>query len=392
MAKLKELIGYDKLNFIDKLRLRYRIRQEEKLESIRQSLEGDDYLGVDEQGILDQLIAEKENRKNNVKALNAGNDKEIIEPPNSSTEWKVDPTTLSNPQEFQQLSDSQIIEMIIGELDFTPPIDSEEKIDYLNQLRNIVSQKYGSKYFDKAYDVFMHEGELTMQISELKEEEQEKIKVEITNNQDLQKKLKHLRYHPKEDEAKYGIGLEYRVVYAQMMEDERMSHVEIVSQEEMAEKKWQKDTKAEQPRFNSVLNMQTNNMDSVYEQIIQLEEYRRKGLFLSEIFGKKFEVYGKYGENVWNAGSKMLDSIHEDRINLTKMSSEEISKYKRDFLTTPTLKDMYKDLRYHPEKREQYVKNGIPDVNKYSAVYDMMLEEERMNNLAKNNRYNEERD
>ena len=103
MPNYKELNGYDKLNFIDKIRFRYRIRQAEKAESIRQSLEGDDYLGVDEQGILNQLIAEKENKKNNVKALNSGDksrdyDSEKIIIPPFNKRYNVDLNTVKIPE------------------------------------------------------------------------------------------------------------------------------------------------------------------------------------------------------------------------------------------------------------------------------------------------------
>ena len=46
--------GYDKLNFIDKIRFRWRVRKQEKIEDQRQSIEHDDRIPVDKQKIINE--------------------------------------------------------------------------------------------------------------------------------------------------------------------------------------------------------------------------------------------------------------------------------------------------------------------------------------------------
>ena len=71
--------GYDKLSFIDKIRFKWRVRQQEKLEDKRQNLEGDDRIPVDKQNIINELLAEKANKKNKVKALSSAENQTIKE-------------------------------------------------------------------------------------------------------------------------------------------------------------------------------------------------------------------------------------------------------------------------------------------------------------------------
>ncbi len=47
------MVGYDKLNFIDKIRFRLRVRQ---------ALKHDDRIPVDKQGIINELLAERYNK------------------------------------------------------------------------------------------------------------------------------------------------------------------------------------------------------------------------------------------------------------------------------------------------------------------------------------------
>ena len=56
--------GYDKLTFIDKIRFKLRVRKQEKIEDKRQNIEHDDRIPVDTQKIINELLAERENKRN----------------------------------------------------------------------------------------------------------------------------------------------------------------------------------------------------------------------------------------------------------------------------------------------------------------------------------------
>ena len=63
--------GYDKLTFIDKIRFKLRVRKLEKIEDIRQGIEHDDRMSIDTQKIINELLAERENKKNKAKSFPA---------------------------------------------------------------------------------------------------------------------------------------------------------------------------------------------------------------------------------------------------------------------------------------------------------------------------------
>lgn len=90
--------GYDKLSFIDKIRFRSRVRQQEKLEDKRQALEHDDRIPVDKQGIINELLAERYNKKNKIKSLPITEN--TIKRSNTLKQYEIPKDTTKNPIEI----------------------------------------------------------------------------------------------------------------------------------------------------------------------------------------------------------------------------------------------------------------------------------------------------
>ena len=107
--------GYNKLNFIDKIRFRWRVRKQEKIEDQRQSIEHDDRIPVDKQKIINELLAERENKKNKAKSLPAPKkEKEIVKPEKKLEQYKVPASTIKSPIEMEMEREEKRLEQLLN--------------------------------------------------------------------------------------------------------------------------------------------------------------------------------------------------------------------------------------------------------------------------------------
>ena len=228
--------GYDKLNFIDKIRFRWRVRQQEKLEDKRQNLEGDDRIPVDKQSIINELLAERANKKNKVKALSSAENQTIKE--NKLEQYKVPNETLKTPLEMHIEHEQKKLDQMLGKK-LKSEIDAYEYIielqtflsyphDNLPNLENKVNEKLfyiqntlGKDIFNKGIQIYEVDKSLKEMYSTISIEDRVKLEQEILNNPNLSEQLTYLRYNPEDSKKQTGEIVNYQAVYSKMMEKMR---------------------------------------------------------------------------------------------------------------------------------------------------------------------------
>lgn len=213
---------YKKLNIIDKIRFRWRVRQAEKAENQRQNLEHDDRQPIDRLKIATELRQETENKRNNVKVLS-----EYKEPIDKSADWKVPEGTVV------EMSDTQKVEEIVRaleEMDGSTSKFSPDKEEKMSHLQEALISKYGEKFLQKGMEVYNSENALVSQANELNREDEERITEEIQSNSELQKRLRNSRYHPSKDASQFGVTSEQCAVFAKMQRYSRYASYEEIMQ------------------------------------------------------------------------------------------------------------------------------------------------------------------
>ena len=106
--------GYDKLTFIDKIRFKLRVRKQEKIENQRQNIEHDDRMPVDTQKIINELLAERENKKNKAKSLPSPelSENKVVKRENKLDQYKVPENTIKSPIEMHMEREQKRLDYI----------------------------------------------------------------------------------------------------------------------------------------------------------------------------------------------------------------------------------------------------------------------------------------
>lgn len=227
---------YKKLNIIDKIRFHWRVRQEEKLEDKRQSIEGDDRQVIDRMKIATELRMERENRKNKVKALGIGEPMQYKEPENRSEDWKVDidPVQATIEEAFRE--DQRKFDYMLGK-ELNSEKDVYENIieiqrflsyphDHIPNAADMASQKFeaiskniGADVLERGMEIAQMDQDLIKMQEAMPYKDREKMRNEIINNPNLANSLNYLRYNPKEANKQSREIVGYQAVYAKMIEE-----------------------------------------------------------------------------------------------------------------------------------------------------------------------------
>lgn len=218
--------GYKKLNFIDRIRFRWRVRQQEK---------SDKNNPVDKQSIINELLAERENKKNKVKAL-PSSENEIIKKEGVLEQYKVPKHSIKSPLEMHMESEQKRLEQILGK-ELNSEKEAYENIielqtfldyphDYLPDAENKVNEKLfyiqnilGTDILNKGLQIYKSDKTLKEIHNTISIEERVKIEQEILKNPKLSEQLNYLRYNPEESEKQTGNIVNYQAVYSKMMEE-----------------------------------------------------------------------------------------------------------------------------------------------------------------------------
>ena len=226
--------GYDKLNFIDKIRFRWRVRKQEKIEDQRQSIEHDDRIPVDKQKIINELLAERENKKNKAKSLPAP-EKEIIETENKLEQYKVPANTIKSPIEMEMEREEKRLEQLLNK-ELKSEKDAYENIvdlqtflssphDYLPNAQSKINEKLaaihntlGADILNKGMQIYENDKSLKEIYSNISIEDRIKLEREIMNDPSFSENLTYLRYNPEEAQKQTGKVVKYQAVYSKMME------------------------------------------------------------------------------------------------------------------------------------------------------------------------------
>ena len=112
--------------------------------------------------------------------------------------------------------------------------------------------------------------------------------------------------------------------------------------------------------------MPINNMNDVYEQIVQLEKYHQIG-FLNEVITREDEIKATYGEDVLKRGLGIAGRDEQLRAQIGNMDGAEALKIRDEIAVDSNLKQQLYQKRYN-------IDSTIDDkMGKYALVYADML-------------------
>ncbi len=235
--------GYDKLSFIDKIRFRLRVRQQEKLEDKRQALEHDDRIPVDKQGIINELLAERYNKKNKVKSLpitennveRSNTSEQNMKKPNTLKQYEIPKDTIKNPIEILKQRE---LEQILGK-SITSKIDAYENIidlqtflsyphDIIPDAENKINEKlfyiqetFGYDVLNKGIQIYENDKFLRDITTTLSLQDKHSLKQEILNNPELSEQLNNLRYNPEKTKKQSGRIINLLAIYSNMVQESK---------------------------------------------------------------------------------------------------------------------------------------------------------------------------
>ena len=229
--------GYDKLTFIDKIRFKLRVRKQEKIENKRQNIEHDDRMPVDTQKIINELLAERENKKNKAKSLPAPefSENKVVKRENKLDQYKVPENTIKSPIEMHMEREQKRLDYILGK-EIKSETDAYENIvdlqsflsyphDYLPYAEQKVNEKLyniqnilGHDILNKGIQIYEYDKSLKEMYSTIPVEKRCKLEQEIINNPKLSQDLAFLRYNPEESRKQTGGIVDYQAVYSKMTE------------------------------------------------------------------------------------------------------------------------------------------------------------------------------
>ena len=230
--------GYDKLTFIDKIRFKLRVRKQEKIEDERQSIEHDDRMPIDTQKIINELLAERENKKNKVKSLPTTEVSEdnVIKRKNKLDQYKVPENTIKSSVEILKEREQKRLDYIL-EKEIKSETDAYENIvdlksflsyphDYLPDAEQKVNEKLysiqnilGKDILNKGIKIYENDKALKEMYSNIPVEKRYKLEQEIINNPKLYNDLTYLRYNPEESKKQTGVVVDYQAAYSKMTEE-----------------------------------------------------------------------------------------------------------------------------------------------------------------------------
>lgn len=230
--------GYDKLTFIDKIRFKLRVRKQEKIEDERQSIEHDDRMPIDTQKIINELLAERENKKNKVKSLPTTEVSEdnVVKRKNKLDQYKVPENTIKSSVEILKEREQKRLDYIL-EKEIKSETDAYENIvdlksflsyphDYLPDAEQKVNEKLysiqnilGKDILNKGIKIYENDKALKEMYSNIPVEKRYKLEQEIINNPKLYNDLTYLRYNPEESKKQTGVVVDYQAAYSKMTEE-----------------------------------------------------------------------------------------------------------------------------------------------------------------------------
>lgn len=230
--------GYDKLTFIDKIRFKLRVRKQEKIEDERQSIEHDDRMPIDTQKIINELLAERENKKNKVKSLPTTEVSEdnVVKRKNKLDQYKVPEDTIKSSVEILKEREQKRLDYIL-EKEIKSETDAYENIvdlksflsyphDYLPDAEQKVNEKLysiqnilGKDILNKGIKIYENDKALKEMYSNIPVEKRYKLEQEIINNPKLYNDLTYLRYNPEESKKQTGVVVDYQAAYSKMTEE-----------------------------------------------------------------------------------------------------------------------------------------------------------------------------
>ena len=240
--------GYDKLNFIDKIRFKWRVRQQEKIEDKRQALEHDDRIPVDKQSIINELLTERYNKKNKVKFLpinennleSSNTSKQNMEKPNTLKQYTVPKDTIIN---YSVLLEQKRLDQML-EKQITNEIDAYENIvelqnflsyphDTIPDVENKINEKlfyiqetFGHDVLNKGIEIYKMDKDSNAIYSTLSLQERVNLRQEILNNPELSEQLNNLRYDPEKTKTLTGKIAILSAVYSNMIQESKSNEYE----------------------------------------------------------------------------------------------------------------------------------------------------------------------
>ena len=207
--------GYDKLTFIDKIRFKLRVRKQEKIEDKRQNIEHDDRIPVDTQKIINELLAERENKRNKAKSLPAPelSESKVVKKENKLDQYKVPENTIKSPIKIHIEREQKRLDYILGK-EIKSETDAYENIvdlqtflsyphNYLPYAELKINEKLyniqnilGPDILNKGIKIYENDKSLKEIYNTIPVEKRYKLEQEIINNQKLSQDLAFLRYNP----------------------------------------------------------------------------------------------------------------------------------------------------------------------------------------------------
>ncbi len=230
--------GYDKLTFIDKIRFKLRVRKQEKIEDKRQSIEHDDRIPVDTQKIINELLAERENKRNKAKSLPAPelSESKVVKKENKLDQYKVPENTIKSPIKIHIEREQKRLDYILGK-EIKSETDAYENIvdlqtflsyphDYLPYAELKINEKLyniqnilGPDILNKGVKIYENDKSLKEIYNTIPVEKRYKLEQEIINNPKLSQDLASLRYNPEESRKQTGEVVACQAVYSKMTEE-----------------------------------------------------------------------------------------------------------------------------------------------------------------------------
>lgn len=225
--------GYDKLSFIDKIRFKLRVRQQEKLEDKRQALEHNDRIPVDKQGIINELLVERYNKKNKIKSLPITEN--TIKRSNTLKQYEIPKDTIKNPIEILKQKE---LEQILGK-SITSKIDAYENIidlqtflsyphDIIPDAENKINEKLfyiqealGHDVLNKGIQIYENDKFLRDITTTLSLQDKNSLRQEILNNPKLSEQLNNLRYNPEKTKKQSGKIINLLAIYSNMVQESK---------------------------------------------------------------------------------------------------------------------------------------------------------------------------
>ena len=230
--------GYDKLTFIDKIRFKLRVRKQEKIEDKRQSIEHDDRIPVDTKKIINELLAERENKRNKAKSLPAPelSESKVVKKENKLDQYKVPENTIKSPIKIHIEREQKRLDYILGK-EIKSETDAYENIvdlqtflsyphDYLPYAELKINEKLyniqnilGPDILNKGVKIYENDKSLKEIYNTIPVEKRYKLEQEIINNPKLSQDLASLRYNPEESRKQTGEVVACQAVYSKMTEE-----------------------------------------------------------------------------------------------------------------------------------------------------------------------------